>query len=72
MNTVSISRAIEKATGLKKSEKQKDYTRDSGSGNIAYRLQRVDRWRNGDFHITKYYQNSYDLYLDNTDATKKR
>ncbi len=71
MNTVSISKTIEKATGLKKSEKQKDYVRDSGNGNIAYRLQRVDRWRNGDFHIVKYYQNSYDLYLDNVDAAKK-
>lgn len=71
MNTNSINRLIEKETGLRKSQKIIDYTRDSGSGNIAYRLNRVERWRNGDFHVAKYYQNTYDVIFDNVDARKK-
>lgn len=71
MNTNSINKFIEKSIGLKKSQKIVDYTRDSGTGNIAYRLNRVERWKQGDFHVVKYYQNTYDFYFDNVDARSK-
>ena len=71
MNTNSINKFLEKSIGLKKSQKIVDYTRDSGTGNIAYRLNRVERWKQGDFHVVKYYQNTYDFYFDNVDARSK-
>lgn len=72
MNTNSINRLIEKETGLKKSEKYTDCVRDSGNGNIAYRLVKKQRYRNGDFHVSKDYQNTFDIYLDNVDARKRK
>ena len=64
MNTQSLNRLVAKETGLKKSEKVADFVRDSGSGNIAYRLVKVYRFRNGDFHCVKEYENTYTVLFD--------
>ena len=65
MNTQSLNRLVAKETGLKKSEKVADYVRDSGSGNVAYRLVKVYRWKHGDFHCAKVSENTFEIIMDN-------